>query len=83
MRTIAVLCDRVGDVGGAERYWETVLPAMASQGVRVRLLAREMAHCAAPGVDARALGWADDDGPPSGPPRARSPTSCAASGPTS
>ncbi len=31
MRTITVLCDRVGDVGGAERYWETVLPALASQ----------------------------------------------------
>ena len=65
MRAITVLCDRVADVGGAERYWETVLPALASQGVRVRLLAREIARGAAPDLDARALGWADDDGPPS------------------
>jgi glycosyltransferase involved in cell wall biosynthesis len=65
MRAITVLCDRVADVGGAERYWETVLPALASQGVRVRLLAREIARGAAPGVAARELRWADDGGPPS------------------
>ncbi|HEY6236729.1 MAG TPA: glycosyltransferase family 4 protein [Candidatus Elarobacter sp.] len=65
MRTITVLCDRVADVGGAERYWDTVLPALASQGVRVRLLAREIAHGPAPGVAARELRWADDDELPS------------------
>jgi glycosyltransferase involved in cell wall biosynthesis len=65
MRAITVLCDRVADVGGAERYWETVLPALASEGVRVRLLAREIARGAAPGVAARELRWADDGGPPS------------------
>ena len=65
MGTVTVLCDRVADVGGAERYWETVLPALASRGIRVGLLAREIGRGCAPGLDARALGWADDDGPPS------------------
>jgi glycosyltransferase involved in cell wall biosynthesis len=62
MRAITVLCDRVGDVGGAERYWETVLPAFAARGTRLRLLAREISPGAALGVDARAIGWADEDG---------------------
>jgi glycosyltransferase involved in cell wall biosynthesis len=65
MRAIMVLCDRVGDVGGAERYWETVLPALAAQGTRVRLLAREIAPGAPAGFDARALGWSDESEPPS------------------
>jgi glycosyltransferase involved in cell wall biosynthesis len=64
MRAITVLCDRVGDVGGAERYWETVLPALVARGVRVRLLAREMLG-APPVADARAIGWAGEDGLPS------------------
>jgi glycosyltransferase involved in cell wall biosynthesis len=65
MRAITVLCDRVGDIGGAERYWETVLPAFASRGTRVRLLAREISRGAPLALDACALGWADEDGPPS------------------
>jgi glycosyltransferase involved in cell wall biosynthesis len=65
MRAITVLCDRVGDVGGAERYWETVLPALASHGARVRLLAREMLPGASVAVDAYAVGWAGEDGAPS------------------
>ncbi len=65
MPAITVLCDRVGDAGGAERYWETVLPALARRGVSVRLLAREVGDAARFGVPARALGWGDEDGPPS------------------
>ena len=65
MPAITVLCDRVGDVGGAERYWETVLPGLASRGVRVRLLAREVGDATRFGVPALALGWADEDGAPS------------------
>lgn len=64
MRAVTVLCDRVDDVGGAERYWATVLPALVTRGVRVRLLAREISG--APAVcDARALAWADEHGPAS------------------
>ena len=64
MRAITVLCDRVGDVGGAERYWETVLPALAARGARVRLLARELSGTP-PVADARAIAWADENGAPS------------------
>jgi glycosyltransferase involved in cell wall biosynthesis len=64
MRTVMVLCDRVGDVGGAERYWETVLPVLTGRGTRVSLLAREVrANASAGGV--RAIAWADETGAPS------------------
>jgi len=66
VRALTVLCDRVGDLGGAERYWETVLPALAARGVRVRLLGREVADDGAFGVDARAIRWGGEDGTPSG-----------------
>ena len=65
MRTLTVLCDRVGDVGGAERYWETVLPAFASQGARVSLLAREIARRRQRASGARAIRWSTEDEPPS------------------
>jgi glycosyltransferase involved in cell wall biosynthesis len=65
MRTLTVLCDRVGDVGGAERYWETVLPALASRGARVRLLAREISGGAPVASGARAIAWSNEDDPPS------------------
>ena len=64
MRAVTVLVDRIGDVGGAERYWETVLPALASRGIAVRLLARELSPDARFGdaISARAIAWADEDG---------------------
>ena len=61
MRAITLLCDRVGDVGGAERYWETVLPALAEHGVSVRLLARELTERAPYAASAREVRWAGDD----------------------
>ncbi|MEA2719609.1 MAG: hypothetical protein QOJ39_1473 [Candidatus Eremiobacteraeota bacterium] len=65
MRAMTVLCDRVSDVGGAERYWETVLPALADRRVRVRVLAREVGFSAWRAGDARAIRWADEDAGPS------------------
>jgi glycosyltransferase involved in cell wall biosynthesis len=62
---LAVLCDRVGNAGGAERYWETVLPALAATGVRVWLFAREVAGQNVFGVAARAIAWADETAAPS------------------
>jgi glycosyltransferase involved in cell wall biosynthesis len=63
MRAITVLADRSGDVGGAERYWETVLPALVSRGITVRLLARDVSPSARlDGVTTHAIPWADDDG---------------------
>ncbi|HZW54224.1 MAG TPA: glycosyltransferase family 4 protein [Candidatus Elarobacter sp.] len=63
MRAVTVLCDRVGDVGGAERYWETVLPALTGRGARVRVLARDVQAGGGDGVCA--IEWADEDGAPS------------------
>jgi glycosyltransferase involved in cell wall biosynthesis len=65
MRAITVLCDRLGDLGGAERYWETVLPALSARQVTVRLLARDVAAGANGGMTARTIRWADEDGLPS------------------
>jgi glycosyltransferase involved in cell wall biosynthesis len=63
MRAITVLSDRIGDVGGAERYWETVLPALESRGIAVRLLVRDLAPSARFGsISTRAIAWADEDG---------------------
>ncbi len=64
MGTLTVLCDRVADVGGAERYWETVLPALAARDVRVRVLAREV-DGGGFASGARAIAWADEHGEPS------------------
>lgn len=65
MRAVTVLCDRVGDVGGAERYWETVLPALASSGAHVRVLARELDPRGRFALGAREIAWSDEDGAPS------------------
>jgi glycosyltransferase involved in cell wall biosynthesis len=65
MRTMTVLCDRVGDIGGAERYWETVLPAFASYGTRVCLFAREISGGTEHANGARAIRWSTEDEPAS------------------
>ena len=61
MRTLAVLCDRVGQAGGAERYWETVVPAISARGIAVCLLARVVEPRHGCGVDAVAVAWGDED----------------------
>jgi glycosyltransferase involved in cell wall biosynthesis len=65
MRSLTVLCDSVGDAGGAERYWETVVPALLARGTQVRILARTVSDAARFGAVAREVPWADEDGPPS------------------
>jgi len=65
MSAVTVLCDRIADVGGAERYWQTVLPALGARGVRVRLLGREVSDATNFGASAREIRWADEDGEPS------------------
>ncbi|HEY0613962.1 MAG TPA: glycosyltransferase family 4 protein [Candidatus Elarobacter sp.] len=65
MRAVTVLCDRVGEMGGAERYWETVLPALATQGTRVRVFARDVAPAVLASGSAREIPWADERGEPS------------------
>jgi glycosyltransferase involved in cell wall biosynthesis len=66
MRTLAVLCDRVGDDGGAERYWETVLPGLLRRGIRVQLLARFVSAGASRfGTVAHEVRWGGEDDAPS------------------
>jgi glycosyltransferase involved in cell wall biosynthesis len=67
VQTLTVLCDRVADVGGAERYWETVVPALAARGARVDLLARRVEQTQRFGVPAHAIAWADEHEEPSPP----------------
>ncbi|HYZ14910.1 MAG TPA: glycosyltransferase, partial [Candidatus Acidoferrum sp.] len=64
MLSVTVLCDRVADIGGAERYWETVLPALSASRARVRLLAREVASGTRFGVPATAIRWGGENEPP-------------------
>jgi glycosyltransferase involved in cell wall biosynthesis len=67
MRTLTVLCDRVGDDGGAERYWETVLPGLLRRGVRVQLLGRFVSAGASRfGTVAHEVRWGGEDDAPSG-----------------
>jgi glycosyltransferase involved in cell wall biosynthesis len=65
MSAVTVLCDRVADVGGAERYWETVLPELGARGVSVRVLARDVSEATRFGAGAVEVPWADEDGAPS------------------
>jgi glycosyltransferase involved in cell wall biosynthesis len=62
MGALTVLCDRVDDAGGAERYWETVVPALVARGIRVRLLAREVGDPLRFGTAASEVRWAGEDG---------------------
>lgn len=62
---VAILCDRIGDAGGAERYWETIVPALTQRGLRVRLLGREVVDPDRCGVRATRVTWAQEDEPPS------------------
>lgn len=64
-RSVSVLCDRVGEAGGTERYWETVIPALTRIGVRVQLLARRVDAGHRFGVPAIEIPWAREDEPPS------------------
>ncbi len=64
MCTVVVLCDRVGSVGGAERYWETVVPAIVGRGVRIRLLAREVDDPERFGIDAVSVRWGAENEEP-------------------
>ncbi|HZZ66269.1 MAG TPA: glycosyltransferase [Candidatus Baltobacteraceae bacterium] len=61
---LAVLCDIVGRYGGTERYWETVLPALA-RTTDIRLLARVVEERERFGVPATAVPWSDENAQPS------------------
>ncbi len=65
MRTLSVLCDRVGDAGGAERYWETLVPALTARGVTVRVMARDVEDAGRFGVETLPIPWGSEDQPSS------------------
>jgi glycosyltransferase involved in cell wall biosynthesis len=62
---VTLLCDRVADVGGAERYWETVVPALVARGERIDLIARRVEQTRLFGTPAHAIPWADENETPS------------------
>ncbi|HTW83706.1 MAG TPA: glycosyltransferase family 4 protein [Candidatus Sulfotelmatobacter sp.] len=62
---LAILYDHVADVGGAERYWETVVPALTDAGVDVRLFGRIVDEKHRFGVPATEIRWSDEDHDPS------------------
>lgn len=57
-RPIAILCDRVDDTGGAERYWATVIPALLARGTSIRLMARSVVAENFFGAPASEIRWA-------------------------
>jgi glycosyltransferase involved in cell wall biosynthesis len=59
---ITLLLDRLGVAGGAERYWQVVIPALHAAGVRVRVAARHVDEDARRAFGATAIAWAGDDG---------------------
>jgi glycosyltransferase involved in cell wall biosynthesis len=58
---LVILYDRIADLGGAERYWETVLPPLIRAGVDVRLFARVVDEPLRFGLRATEIGWADEE----------------------
>lgn len=64
MASLALLIDIVGKYGGAERYWETVMPHLARR-YDVRLLARAVEEPGRFGVPATQVPWSDENSEPS------------------
>ncbi|MFN2450138.1 MAG: glycosyltransferase family 4 protein [Candidatus Baltobacteraceae bacterium] len=64
MTALTILCDIVGHCGGAERYWETVVPELA-RAHDVRLFGRDVRGEHSFGVRAEQIAWASDEQPAS------------------
>jgi glycosyltransferase involved in cell wall biosynthesis len=62
--SLIVLLDRAGNAGGAERYWQIVVPALREAGVDVRVVAREVTDARRYGGDVTEIRWSGDDGAP-------------------
>ena len=61
---MVVLCDTVGEVGGTERYYERVLPALARTN-EMLVLARNVERPELFGVPTRQIAWSRENEPPS------------------
>ncbi len=62
---LTVLLDRAGTAGGAERYWQIVLPALREAGVDVHVMARTVTDRRRYGGSVDEVSWAGDEGQPS------------------
>ncbi len=60
---ILVAAERLGNVGGMERYLDVVLPALAARGASVHAIAREIGATPT-GVTAERVGWSDEHDAP-------------------
>ncbi len=60
---ILVAAERLGHAGGMERYLDVVLPALASRGATVHVLAREM-DAAPPNVTVQRVAWSEEHDAP-------------------
>jgi len=60
---ILVVTERLGGIGGAERYLDTLLAALTKRGDVVRVLAREIATSPS-GIDAELVAWSDEHDEP-------------------
>jgi len=63
-RSLLVLCDVVGAVGGTESVLARVLPELERRGVAVTLRARRVGDAQAYGVVAEEIAWGGDEEPP-------------------
>ncbi len=61
---LTVLLDRAGVAGGAERYWQIVVPALREAGVDVRIIARTVTETRRYGGSVSEIPWGGDDGVP-------------------
>jgi glycosyltransferase involved in cell wall biosynthesis len=59
---LTVLLDRAGVAGGAERYWQIVVPALREAGLDVRLIARTVTESRRYGGEVIEIPWGGDDG---------------------
>lgn len=65
MAKLAVLCDRVSVLGGAERYWQTVIPGLLERRIDVRVFGRIVDAPSRFRAAARAIAWGAEDEPTS------------------
>ncbi len=64
-RRLLVICERVGNRGGIERYLQVVVPNLLSAGHEVRIIARSIDDSSAFGAHAEQIEWSDEHHGPS------------------
>jgi glycosyltransferase involved in cell wall biosynthesis len=62
-RSVVVLCDVAGRVGGAESYLERILPELGNRGISITVIAR-CVNDTAFGIPVREVQWSEENEPP-------------------